>query len=240
MLKVNFRHYKNTYEKNVLYDIREDCVVPFRETHTDSDKIEAVDLVYCLEDGQYGIFAHEYRSPVIEKQGCKTVDVLACVVDDIRKKVHTILFDVKSNISAFSDDLLKDSTMLRAIGEVRDFTDQLHDGLLHKNAFMLYYKDDGFEEDEEVGIVTGNFEERKFADVADLLERLFVSGDAPISKLVEIKLKNSLRPYQDEIRRMRYFSERKVEISGRMYELQVYLLEKISESEAKTVIEISM
>lgn len=240
MLKVNFRHYKDTYEKNVLYDIREDRVVPFRETHTDSDKVEAVDLVYCLEAGQYGIFAYEYRSPFLEKQGCKTVDVLACVVDDIHKKVHTILFDVKSNISAFSDDLLKDSTMLRAIMEVRDFTDQLHDALLHKDAFMLYYKDGGFEEDEKVGIVTGNFEERKFADVADLLERLFVSEDAPISKLVEIKLKNSLRPYKDEIRRMRYFSERKVEISGKIYELQVYLLEKISGVESKTVIEISM
>lgn len=69
------------------------------------------------------------------KQGCKTADILACAVDENEKKIATFIFDVKSNISAFSDDLLKDQALLTVIKEVRDFVEQIHAEMLHKNGF---------------------------------------------------------------------------------------------------------
>lgn len=54
------------------------------------------------------------------------------------KEMDTLIFDVKSNISAFSDDLLKDNAMLTAIKEIRDFAEQIHAEILHKNSLMTY------------------------------------------------------------------------------------------------------
>lgn len=227
MICVNLKTPKeNTpYAKNVLYKIEGTRTVSFEERHEDSS--EQVDLEYCLEGQQYGIFASEYRSPNVLKQGCKTADVLTCVVDESAKVIDSLIFDVKSNISAFSDDLSKGNAMLTAIKEVRDFVEQIHDEILHKNSFMLYYKDEGYIERERIGIVTKNFESEKFLAVANQLEGLLKTEDTQVSRLISIKLKNALNPYANEIERIRDFSEKTVKISGQIYELQVFLLKQI-------------
>lgn len=145
--------------------------VPFEEIHANGE--EVVNLNYQLQESQYGIYANEYKNPCINKQGCKKADVLACVVDDKRKEIKSLVFDVKSNISSFSDDLTKESAALTAIKEIRDFIEQIHAALLHKKSFMLYYLDDSFREQEEVAIATKNFECEKFLAVADFLESIF-------------------------------------------------------------------
>lgn len=117
MLKLNLKEYdkKKSYQKNVLYKISKDTVIPVEERHGDNDSCERVDLVYSLHLGQYGIFAYEYRNPVTLKEGCKAADILACAVDENEKKIVTFIFDVKSNISAFSDNLLKDNALLTSL-----------------------------------------------------------------------------------------------------------------------------
>ena len=97
------------------------------------------DLIFDLCPGQYGIFAYEYRNPVTLKQGCKTADILACAVDESEKIINTFIFDVKSNISAFSDNLLRDNALLTVVKEMRDFVEQIHAEMLHKDSFILYY-----------------------------------------------------------------------------------------------------
>ena len=57
--------------------------------------------------------------------------------------------------------------------------------------------------------------------------------------LVATKLKNSLRPYENMIQSLRNFSQRILEISGMKYELQVYLLEKVSDTKYEITIEFS-
>lgn len=93
------------YYKNKLYQIEESCQIPVCEVHENGKK-ETVVLEYILNGQQYGVFGHEFRSPVISKRGCKTTDILACVVDDEEELVKSIILDIKSNISGFSDDLL--------------------------------------------------------------------------------------------------------------------------------------
>lgn len=119
-------------QKSTLYKIPESMTVPFEEIHANGK--EVVNLNYQLQESQYGIYANEYKNPCINKQGCKKADVLACVVDDKRKEIKSLVFDVKSNISSFSDDLTKESAALTAIKEIRDFIEQIHAALLHKKA----------------------------------------------------------------------------------------------------------
>lgn len=239
MISINCKPYEGFYRKNVLYKINDACTVSFREEH-ETGKLERVNLVYDLEHHQYGSFAHEFRNPVVRKEGCKTADVLACVVDETQKKIHTIIFDVKSDISAFSDDLLRNESLLTAIKNVKKFICQIHDEILHKNGFMLYYSDEGFSEEETIGIVTESFEKEKFAAAADLLEQLLSDKNILISELTDLKLKNNLRPYAREVECLRDFSEEKVTISGRLYDLQIFLLEKISEQESAALIKVAL
>ncbi len=240
MIRPSFKKYtgQEAFLRNVLYQIEASDEVCFTERH--ADKSEKVKIEYYLEKGQYGIFAQEFRNPIAGKQDCKTADVLACTIDEERKKILTVIFDVKSNISAFSDDLLKDGAMLDAIKEVLDFTKQLHDEILHKESFMLYYKDEGFEEREILGLVTGNFESSKFIRAADLLELLFEHTDSSIPKLIELKLKKNLMAYRNENVRLRNFAEKKVNIGEKTYDLRIFLLGKISETEYAASIKMSL
>lgn len=162
MININLKVLEENapFQKNVLYKIEKTGKVLFTEEHSECK--ELVTLEYCLDDWQYGIFAHEYRSPNVSRQGCKTADILACAIDEENKQIDTTIADVKSNISAFSDDLLKDNAMLTAIKEVRDFIEQIHAEILHKNSFILYYKDAGYIEYERLGIVTKSFEQKNF------------------------------------------------------------------------------
>lgn len=242
MIKLNLKEIdeKKSYQKNVLYKIKNTATIHFEEEHRDNENCERVDLVYDLYSGQYGIFAHEYRNPITSKQGCKTTDILACAIDENEKKVATFIFDVKSNISAFSDDLLKDNALLTVIKEVRDFTEQIHLEILHKNSFMLYYRDDGFTEYETVGLITKNFEKDKFEKAADMLESLFKQETATVPRLLEMKLKNNLGAYKNEIPRIRNFSEKKVMICEKTYDLKIILLKKVSETEYETSIKIAV
>lgn len=162
-------------------------------------------MEYELADDQYGIFAYEYRRPDTIKDGNKTADILACIVDESEKTIYTTVCDVKSNISAFSDDLLKDEALMTAIKEIRDFIEQIHAEILHKNTFMLYYIDDGFKEYERIGIVTKHFENEKFLAVALKLEELFTDSNTKVSKLSELKLKKNLAPYMREVEKIKDF-----------------------------------
>ena len=45
------------------------------------------------------------------------------------------------------------------------------------------------------------------------------------------KLKNILRPYSSEIERLKLFAKKKLMVGEKVYDLQVYLLKKKSDSE---------
>lgn len=239
MISINFRTYnpEQTVQKNMLYRVIDNCFIKFVEEH--KDRKEIVNVEFDLKEGQYGIYANEFRSPNTAKEGCKTTDVLSCVVDEKSKEIFSIIFDVKSNISAFSDNLLREGAMITAIKEVRDFIEQIHAEILHKKSFLLYYKDDGYLEDERVGIVTKNFEPEKFKAVAKQLEKMIKNQEeVKVPPLVSFKLKNILRPYESEIKPLCDFANKRIKINGREYDLQVFLLQQINESDFEIIIKM--
>lgn len=181
--------------KNVLYKVPESMQILFVESH--EDKCEKVILDYKLENEQFGIYATEYRAPVIKK-GIKTTDIIACIIDEKQKSIYTLVADVKSNISSFSDDLSKDDALITVIKEVRDFSEQIEDGLLHKENFLMYHKNEGFNERCEMAIFTRNFECEKFRDAARYIEKLLYDDSENGQVLAEIVMKRNLMRYKGE------------------------------------------
>ena len=236
MNKITFREIpkekieENQIPKNQVYKVSEPMSIPFVEDHATHK--EQVELDYQLKDGQYGLYANEFRGQYTSKDGCKKADVLACVVDEKEKTVYTLIFDVKSNISAFSDDLKKDEAVITAVKEVRDFIEQIHDSMLHKDSFMIYLKDEGYKETVETAIVTKNFEKEKFIAVADYLENILDEKGTiqNIPELIKVKQRTLLLPYRGDIYKLRKFAERELLIGNLVYELNVYLLGKHSEN----------
>ena len=87
MINLNFKDSAEPCQKNILYKIHRSTIVHLKEMHGDNESYELVKRIYDLYPGQYGIFAHEYRSPVTLKQGCKSADILACKVDEGNKRI---------------------------------------------------------------------------------------------------------------------------------------------------------
>jgi len=239
MINIDFRTYKPTrqIDKNILYKIEGSCSVEFVEQHDETR--EVVDVEYNLNDNQYGIYANEYRRPGTRKDGCKAADVLSCIVEQNKKEIKSLVFDVKSNISAFSDDLSKSVALLTAIKSVRDFIEQIRAEILHKESFLLYYKAEGYVEQEEVGIVTTNFEPEKFREVAKRLNEIMTEDQGDVPPLIFLKLKNSLKPYEHEGENLCNFADKKIVIGEKMYQLQVFLLSKVNEFDYRTTINMS-
>lgn len=232
MLNLNYRKLKTNeeVEKNVLYRIEENRIIPICEKHKEDRDV--VNLEYSLREGQYAFLGKEYRNPIVSKDECKMADIMTFVVDENKKTIYSFVLDIKKDISAFSDDLLKNDAMITAISEVRDFIKQLHDENLQKNSLLVIYQDEEYEEHLDFGIATRSFEPKKFAAVADFLEGLDEAGKPEnMQELLWIKLKTSLKPYFSEILKLRNFADKKVYISGRMYDLKVYLMKKQSSTD---------
>lgn len=224
-------------QKNVLYQITEDRAISIYELHTEDTDVVTLD--YMFENGQYAYLGQEYRNPSVSKVGCKMADIMTFVVDEERKSIHSLVLDMKKDISAFSDDLLKEGAILVALNEVRDFIKQLHDENVQKNMLLYVYRDEEFVEKLEFGIATRSFEAEKFANVADFLEKLDdMEKPESVPELLWVKFKNSFRPYSSEIVKLRDFSNKRVSISGEQYDLRVYILEK--EDEGKYAVTIPM
>ena len=238
MIQINFKELNenDSYCKNRLYRINQSMIVPYKEIQSEGEDI--VNLKYDLEEQQYGVFAHEYRNSDTSKLGGKAADIFACVVDEKNKKIYTTILDVKHNISAFSDNLYNNKAMLTAIKNVREYVKQIEAELLHRDSLFVYYRAEDYEEFERIGIATTNFDVNKFIQVANLLESL-LRQDVDTNDLVLLKLKNSLSSYVSEIDRIKMFANQKIKIRKTIYNLEVFMLEQVSDSEFSTFIQIA-
>lgn len=75
--------------KNVLYKVPESMRIQFVESH--EDKCERVFLDYQLEDEQFGIYATEYRAPVIKKESKLRILLPVLLMKSKRTYIHWLL-----------------------------------------------------------------------------------------------------------------------------------------------------
>lgn len=236
MIKINSKLLgeDEQYAKNTLYRIERTRGIIFREIQEGCEDI--VNINYTLRQTQYAFFAYEYKSPCTIN--AKAADILAIVIDEAEKKIYTSIFDVKHNISAFSDDLSKDVPLLTAIKNIGTFVGQIHSEILHKNSFLLYYKDEGYIEEEKVGIVTSNFDENKFIEVADKLDEITNDEDNNIPMLISLKTKNALFVKKGESKKIRNFAMRKIILGTTTYEINIFKLEQKTDNKFVSNIEM--
>lgn len=93
------------------------------------------------------------------------------------------------------------------------------------------------------GIATRSFEANKFLAVADFLEKLkynHIEKPSNMSDLIWLKFQRNLNPYKTQVQSLRNFAEKIVEVGGKEYKLQVFLLEKNNESDFEISIPIEM
>lgn len=224
------------FGKNTLYEILDSFPVVFTERQDECEDI--VKIQYQFKENQYGYFAHEYRNPCTKKEGSKSVDILAILVDQENKKIYTTIVDVKHNISAFSDNLLIEGALVTAIKNVIKYVDQIQAEILHKNSFLVFIKDEEYNEIERVGIATTNLDSEKFLNVADMLEQLLEEEDDKIQQLVLLKIKNSLTAFRGESNRIREFANKKISIGSKIYDIELFKLELDSDNKYTTSINI--
>ena len=223
-------------QKNKLYRLETSNTVTFTESHKTGDTEERVQLIYKLENGQYGVYAYEYRSPG-NKDVLKAADIFACVVDDSNRTIRIWILDVKRNISAF--DEYDESGVMTAIKEVRHFVEQINNSVLHKNAFLLNYCS-AYSETERVGIVTTKFESGKFQRVADYLEKILSGESNAVSALVRLKTVNNLRSYASESVRLQNFAKQIIKIGEKDCNLHVFILTPIDHKQGVSEAEIAV
>ena len=237
---INLKKYNvgDKIEKNKLYKIDNTQIISFSELHSDNSEKETVNLQYTLKDDQYGIYAHEYRSPNINKEGAKTTDILACIVDNSQKHINTYVIDVKHNIMAFSDNLYNENVLMTVIKNIRDFIAQIHSELLHKNSFILYLLDDKYKEDEKIGIATKEFDANKLIEAANAISSIINEENDIVPIIIQCKVKNQLLSYSSSIIQIKDFANKKVTINDKTYDLNVYLLESDGDHEWSTTIKL--
>lgn len=238
MIKFGFPLYapEKEIKKGDICRINTSIVIQLNEIQSVGKDV--VNIEYSLEDGQYGIYAHEYRRPQIKKDGSKVADVLTCIIDDRKKEIYSLIFDVKRDVSAFSDDLSNIDAMSTAIKNVRKFTQQICAEALHKESFLLFLKDEGYIENAKFGIATSSFEPAKFRAVAEKLQKLVTEEVQSVPTLVNMKLKNNLRAYETEIEPLYNFSEGKIAIGNVIYPLNIFILQKINETDYEVNIKL--
>ena len=59
---------------------------------------------------------------------------MACLVDEEKKQVTSLIMDLKKNIMNYDDDLLVNDSLNKALNGVSDFACQLKDEKLHKDS----------------------------------------------------------------------------------------------------------
>lgn len=82
-----------------------------------------------------------------------------------------------------------------------------------------------------------SFESEKFINVTEFLENLDeLAKPQNMQELIWMKFKNNLLPYKSEIVKLRNFGNKKVYISGKDYDLKVYILKENDNFEYVTTI----
>lgn len=127
--------------QNTMYIVRESREVQYVEEETN----DIVEILYCLEKGQYGAFGHEFMPGFVNKKGYKKADLLILVVDENKKKFASWVLDVKKSVGG-EDVIFK-------------LIQQLIDSRKHKNSIAAYFEN--YEEQEHLGFITRDFQKER-------------------------------------------------------------------------------
>ena len=84
--------------KTELYEVERSRDIVVEEKHDDGS-LEQVTLEYCMDEGDAGYFAKEYRPMNVQKEGAKKIDITAVMLNHVKRCARWHLYDVKKTLA---------------------------------------------------------------------------------------------------------------------------------------------
>lgn len=193
--------------RNTLYEIRSDQIVPFEERQQDGSR-DTVAVDFHINESQKGFYAEEYRPPFIDEDGCRKADILALVIDENRKCYRSFIYDVKADVGG-EDVVFK-------------LIEQWCDSIQHKNSLTACLR--GYEEMQETGVITRVYDEERIKTTIDNKKEYrdkLVNGPDTIAKT---KVKQQLWKLDEELKKLTLFQEGKFTFYSETYPYAVHIL----------------
>ena len=110
---------------------------------------DVVNIIFCIHDGQYGIYGNEYKPPFVEDNGGKKADILVLVIDEKNKRFSSWIVDVKKTIGG--EDV------------ICHLVEQLTESVKHKKAIATYLEE--FEEEQHIGYITRDLQRKRIQKI---------------------------------------------------------------------------
>lgn len=202
--------YKEKVCQNTLYVIRHSRLVQFVEPQNGADE-DFVNVKFTLEEGQYGVFAHEYRPGFLN--AAKKVDIFLLAIDENRKICSSWILDVK--VSVGGEDV------------IWHLMEQWEASYRHKGIFLNYLN--GFKECETIGVITRDYQAERIQKMVETMEIEIASMKKALAALPgsSIKMVKERELLAKEIQYQAFdrFQHGLIRISGKDYPIQVYKLE---------------
>ena len=158
-MNIQAKIYDDRIIKGTLYKIGESKSILCSEEHDDG-----LDVFYSkivLQRNQYAYYAHEYRSPIVNKENASMIDIFIIIVDEQQKKMKAFALDLKRNL--FSIDTTKaDMDNYRIIAlNIEKFVKQVNDTHKYYHAIKVFLEDKIEEDEFSIALVTRNFDSDK-------------------------------------------------------------------------------
>lgn len=199
----------NEFNRNKLYSVPESRMISLEERQKDGTK-DLVQLNFKLKEYEYGLYGNEYRPTFLDKNDCKSADILSLIVNEEKKEVTSYLYDVKR----------------KADGEqhIYHFIGQLEDSYLYKKSMLLYLE--GFKENQHLGVITADFNQN-WMDNAVKMKKEKIQKDeiSNIQPALAVKIGKELLNRKKELELLERFSNRQIEIDQTIFDLEVHIMQ---------------
>lgn len=192
-----------------LYRVDTSRTIIFEEKSTN----DVVNIDFCINDNQYGIYGNEYKPSFVDDSGGKKADILVLVIDENEKRFSSWVVDVKKTIGG--EDV------------ICHLIEQLTESVKHKRAITTYLEE--FEEEQHIGYITRSLQRDRIQETISKKSSYLEKEKANIEYMpVLIGTAARLRLLKEEVKlkMMVAFQNDCIEIGKNVYKIESYISEK--------------
>lgn len=189
-----------------LYRIEESRTIVFEEKETG----DAVNIIFCIQNRQYGIYGNEYKPPFVEDRGGKKADILVLVIDERRKRFSSWILDVKKAVGG-------EDVICHLVG-------QLVESVKHKRAIAAYLDD--YEEEQHIGYITRDLQKNRIQETIAKKKAYLEKEKADIERmpvLIGMEARLGLLKEEAKLKLLSAFQDDCIEIGNKVFQLEGYI-----------------
>lgn len=211
--------YDDRIIKGTLYKMGESKSILCSEQQDDGQDMFYSNII--LKENQYAYYAHEYRSPIVNKENASMIDVFIIIIDEQQRKMKAFALDLKRNL--FSIDVMKaDMENYKIIAiNVEKFIKQVNDTHKYYRAIKVFLEDKIKEDEFSIALVTRNFDSDKIHTFLSKMQENknnLPKGLLKKDQMLKLKLIS--------LETIRKFLDKKIIVNGKEYTFEVFILEK--------------